>query len=136
MPAEQQPASLDSARQIKDLLRDVESLIRQEQSSVRHLPGQAETAAQQALRLTNFAIICIHLILAASTIAAEKPGPLPQTTFWDFPQDIVDEQYRELRDFYERQIRDAASRREAFSHQSPGDQRKRLRELTGAIDQP
>src|SRR2546427_6997490 len=79
--------------------------------------------------------ICF-LVLAASTLAAEKAGPLPQTALWNFPDNIVAEQYRELRDFYGRQIREAAPRREAFGRKTPDEQRKRLRELTGAIDQP
>src|SRR5262249_49585886 len=81
-------------------------------------------------------IIFAHLILAASVFAAEKPGPLPNTTPWDFPGHIVAEQYRELRDFYERQIQDAATTREAFSRKPPEGQRKLLSMLTGAIDQP
>ena len=64
----------------------------------------------------------------AAALAAEKPGPLPRTTLWDFPDTIVTEQYRELRDFYERQIRDSAPRREAFSRKAPEDQRKLLRD--------
>src|SRR5262249_44194933 len=81
-------------------------------------------------------IICAHLILAAAAFAAEKPGPLPRTALWEFPDNIVAEQYRELRDFYERRIREASSSREVFSRKPPDDQRKLLRELTGAIDQP
>src|SRR6266852_1053702 len=76
------------------------------------------------------------LFVAASSLAADKPGPLPQTSLWNFPPTIVDDQYRELRDFYERQIREAAPRREAFARKSPESQRKLLRELTGAIDPP
>jgi dienelactone hydrolase len=76
------------------------------------------------------------LFAAASSLAADKPGPLPQTSLWNFPATIVDDQYRELREFYERQIRDAAARREAFARKPPESQRKLLRELTGAIDQP
>jgi dienelactone hydrolase len=49
---------------------------------------------------------------------------------------MVADQYRELREFYELQIREAAPRREAFARNPPELQRKLLRELTGAIDQP
>ena len=49
---------------------------------------------------------------------------------------MVADQYRELREFYERQIREAAPRRDAFARNPPEAQRKLLRELTGAIDQP
>jgi dienelactone hydrolase len=76
------------------------------------------------------------IFAAATSLAADKTGPLPQTTLWNFPATIVDDQYRELREFYERQIRDAAPRRQAFARKPPELQRKLLRELTGAIDQP
>src|SRR5579862_6581450 len=76
------------------------------------------------------------LFTAAFTLVAAEPGPLPQTALWNFPSAIVDSQYRELREFYERQIQEAAPRRDAFAHNSPESQRKLLRELTGAIDQP
>ena len=76
------------------------------------------------------------LFAAASVLLAEKSGPLPQTTLWNFPSTIVDDQYRELREFYERQIREAGPRREAFASNPPEAQRKLLRELTGAVDQP
>ena len=76
------------------------------------------------------------LLLAAAALGTEQPGPLPQTILWNFPENIVADQYRELRQFYERRIRDAAPQRETFSRKTPDDQRKALRELTGAIDQP
>jgi dienelactone hydrolase len=79
--------------------------------------------------------VCLLLALAAP-LSADRPGPLPQTTLWDFPATIIEDQYRELRQFYERQIAEAAPRREAFAHQSPESQRKLLRELTGVADQP
>jgi hypothetical protein len=68
------------------------------------------------------------LFAAAIPLAASQPGPLPQTTLWDFPATIVDDQYRELREFYERQIREAASRRDAFAQKAPELQRRILRE--------
>ncbi|HYM13317.1 MAG TPA: hypothetical protein VEU62_21440, partial [Bryobacterales bacterium] len=76
------------------------------------------------------------LLLVAAALGAETPGPLPQTALWNFPDSIVEDQYRELREFYEREIREAAPRREAFSRESADTQRKRLRELTGTIDRP
>lgn len=79
--------------------------------------------------------VCLFL-LAAAALTGERPGPLPQTALWDFPDSIVADQYRELREFYELQIRNAAPRREAFSSQNPREQLKLLRELTGAIDPP
>ena len=100
----------------------------------------SNTDEHRSESLRSSASICVRLIcflvLAATALASEKPGPLPQTTLWDFPETIVNDQYRELRDFYERQIRDATPRQEAFSRKIPDDQRKLLRELTGAIDQP
>jgi hypothetical protein len=79
--------------------------------------------------------ICL-LLVATATLGADRPGPLPQSSLWDFPASIVDDQYRELRDFYERQITQAVAGREAFSRKAPEAQRKLLRELTGVIDQP
>ena len=46
---------------------------------------------------------------------------LPGTTRWEFPADIVADQYRELRDFYERQHHDAAGEREQFGRSSVED---------------
>ena len=80
--------------------------------------------------------LAIVLLAASAALGAGNSGPLPNTTLWSFPSTMVDDQYRELREFYERQIRDAAPRREAFGRQSPEVQRQRLRELTGAIDHP
>jgi dienelactone hydrolase len=74
--------------------------------------------------------------MAAIAFAAEQSGPLPQTRLWNFPESIVDDQYRELREFYEKQIREAEPERQAFSRSSFDVQRKLLRELTGAIDRP
>ena len=79
--------------------------------------------------------LCLLFAVTAS-LAANKPGPLPQTALWDFPPTMVSDQYRELREFYERQIHEATPRREAFARNPPEVQRKLLRELTGAIDQP
>ncbi len=72
----------------------------------------------------------------AMAAAAQKPGPLPQTAWWDFPEDIAAEQYQELRKFYERQIREAATERASFAQRSQEERRNLLRQITGAIDEP
>lgn len=81
-------------------------------------------------------IAWLPVLLAAAPLRADTPGPLPQSRLWDFPATIVEDQYRELRGFYERQILDAAAGREAFGRNPPEVQRKVLRELTGVVDQP
>ena len=70
----------------------------------------------------------------AGILSAQTPELLPGTTRWEFPSDIVADQYRELRNFYERQHRDAAGEREQFARLAVEDRRKRLAELTGVRD--
>ena len=103
-------------------------------SQFRHFDDDEPLPVRARLMLAARTALLAGFLTAA--LAAERPGPLPRTTLWDFPDTMVSEQYRELRDFYERQIRDSEPRRESFSKRSPEDRRKLLRELTGAIDQP
>ena len=49
-------------------------------------------------------------LVFASCVAWCAP-PLPNSTSWEFPQDIVAEQYRELRQYYERAISAARDKR-------------------------
>ena len=62
---------------------------------------------------------------------------LPGTSPWQFPADVTAEQYRELREFYERETREAGRERERYSAQAdPAAQRELLARLSGAIDAP
>lgn len=85
--------------------------------------------------VVNFKYTAVWAALVVS-LPAQTPELLPGTTRWEFPNDIVEEQYRELRTFYERQHRDAAEERERFARSPVGEQRKRLAELAGIKDDP
>lgn len=68
--------------------------------------------------------------------AQQRPGPLPGTTLWDFPNDIAAEQYRELRAFYEQRMAEAERERQQY-WQAAGTieaNREELRRTIGAID--
>ncbi|HZT33225.1 MAG TPA: prolyl oligopeptidase family serine peptidase [Bryobacteraceae bacterium] len=74
-------------------------------------------------------------IFSAALLAFEI---LPGTTPWNFPQDIVAEQYREMIGFYERQIAEAAARRHTFWEPAGAEaierNRAEFRRLIGAMD--
>lgn len=70
-------------------------------------------------------------LLCAAAGAAELPG----TTPWDFPKDIVAEQYLELRQYYERELARAASRRGRYWQRAEWQSnREELRRLLGVVD--
>src|SRR5438093_11159211 len=91
---------------------------------------------RKAIELKHAVAWVAALCGAAGTLFAQTPELLPGTARWEFPPDIVAEQYRELRDFYERQHRDAASERERFGHSPVDEQRRALAELAGVRDEP
>lgn len=73
----------------------------------------------------------IALLLSSEAYAA-APEVLPGSAVWNFPADIVAQQYSELRTFYERGIDRAAKTRRPPS--DPQRARSELRKLLGAID--
>ena len=86
---------------------------------------------QQTVRLPSaFTTLWLasHILLQAQT-----PAVLPGTTHWDAPQDILTEQYNELRLYFEKRIEDGAKQR--GQDQSPERIREELRRMTGAVDQ-
>ncbi|MCX6622636.1 MAG: hypothetical protein NTY38_16515, partial [Acidobacteria bacterium] len=64
-------------------------------------------------------------ILGAALLAAVLAGTEP----WEFPADIVAEQYGELRGWFEREIRDS------LAAGGPAASREEFRKRIGAIDQ-
>ena len=88
-------------------------------------------------------LACI-LTLCGALGAADMAPVLPGTSVWKFPPDIVSEQYREMRQFYERRIAEASQARrnlttantsspEAF-RQSIGSNLEFFRRMIGAVD--
>src|SRR3989442_87886 len=71
--------------------------------------------------------------LVAAKLYAEGPDTLPGSVRWNFPADIVAEQYGELRSYYEQEIASIAGQRRPFDDPEAG--RSELRRLIGAIDQ-
>jgi dienelactone hydrolase len=70
------------------------------------------------------------LMTVCCALRAAETGPLlPGTSTWQFPADIVSEQYREMREFYERRIA-AASRERSATTADPA----LFRRTIGAID--
>ena len=61
-----------------------------------------------------------------------QPDVLPGTARWDFPADIVDQQYAELEGYLDHEIRSALDHRQPFA--DPVAARNELRRLIGAID--
>ena len=53
-------------------------------------------------------------LLITGSLSAQTPKTLPNSAAWEFPTDIVAEQYKELRAFYEGRIGEAAAHRAAF----------------------
>src|SRR5436190_10376294 len=72
------------------------------------------------------------LFCAMGAGAATAPDTLPGTTRWDFPANIVDEQYAELRTYFEHKIAEAAKNRRPLSDVDAA--RRELRKLIGAND--
>ncbi len=74
----------------------------------------------------------------AGILLAAPPETLPGTSLWNFPADIATEQYTEMRDFYERQIAEAARLRTRFWEPAGPEtierNRREFRRITGAID--
>lgn len=71
--------------------------------------------------------LCTVLAVSAQALAAELAGAAP----WQFPRDIVAEQYTELRRYFERRIAEAAGRRPSLP---PEKLREELRRTIGAVD--
>jgi dienelactone hydrolase len=69
----------------------------------------------------------IPVLLVSVSLYGQTADTLPGTKLWQFPADIVAEQYRELRTYFEREIATAANKRPAAS-------RQRFRELIRATD--
>jgi dienelactone hydrolase len=69
--------------------------------------------------------------LAPAVLLAILPGTAP----WDFPKDIVAEQYRELKSYFERKLSEAAAARSRYwQSDSQQENREELRRLLGAND--
>jgi dienelactone hydrolase len=66
-------------------------------------------------------------------ILAQPAERLPGTAQWDFPQDIVAEQYTELRRYFETRIAEASERRR-FATRDSKAVREDLRRMIGAVD--
>ncbi|PYV23149.1 MAG: hypothetical protein DMG27_16440 [Acidobacteria bacterium] len=56
-------------------------------------------------------LICVLVLLATTIRAAESAPKLPGSSLWALPPDIAEEQYAEMRSFYEGQITEAARKR-------------------------
>lgn len=75
-----------------------------------------------------------------SPVRAQSPGELPNSTHWDFPPDIVNEQYVELRGYFEARIEEAAKQRGQFWQSAAWDEtvqqnRGHFRRMIGAVEQ-
>ena len=85
---------------------------------------------------TRTAVLLGACLLAGRLGAATDT--LPGTTFWNFPQDIADEQYREMRDFYEKQIAEASRERHQYWDRANAEglarNRDVFRKTIGAVD--
>jgi dienelactone hydrolase len=68
----------------------------------------------------------------AALLTGAQPDVLPGTSRWNFPADIVAEQYAELDRYLDREIRSALEQRQPFT--DPVAARRDLRRLIGAID--
>ena len=82
------------------------------------------------------------LLIAACALPglyAETARTLPNSTRWEFPADIVAEQYSELRAFYEREISKAAAARSQYWagddwNAVVRENREHFRRMLGATD--
>ncbi len=72
----------------------------------------------------------VALLLSITPSLLGQDAILPGTKPWNFPQDIVAEQYQELRAYYERLIAEAARKRELLK-----PDREEFRRMIGAVDQ-
>lgn len=79
------------------------------------------------LRLPGVLSLCAVLCTAAA------PERLPGSRAWTYPEDIVAEQYRELRTYYEREIERLSSARPPLG--DIGAARREFKALIGAIDE-
>lgn len=84
--------------------------------------------------MRNSLFVFLALLLP---VRAQSPGDLPGTTRWDFPPDIVTEQYVELRRYFEARIDEAAQHRSRFweGAQAVEQRRLELRRMIGAVEQ-
>lgn len=71
-------------------------------------------------------------LFASAVLCAQSADTLPETKPWQFPADIVAEQYRELRGYFEREIARLAAQRRPFPDGSVA--RQKFRELIQATD--
>src|SRR2546426_1107028 len=89
-------------------------------------------------------LICVLVLLATTIRAAESAPKLPGSSLWALPPDIAEEQYAEMRGFYEAQITEAARNRsrlwnldtssvEAF-RKSIAPHVEEFRKMIGAVD--
>ncbi len=91
--------------------------------------------------MRNFLFAFLGLCLVAlPPVRAQSPGELPGTARWDFPPDIVTEQYMELRRYFEARIDEAAQQRSRFWEGAGWNQtvernRQELRRMIGAVEQ-
>ena len=84
--------------------------------------------------MRNSLFVLLALLLP---LRAQSPGDLPGTARWDFPPDIVTEQYVELRRYFEARIDEAAKQRSHFWEGAPTveQNRQELRRMIGAVEQ-
>lgn len=99
--------------------------------TLRLLPNSCRPAAG-CLRVF-FTLVGLWLTLQPS-ILAQRSATLPGTDHWNFPQDIVAEQYAELRRYFEARIAEAAAQRGRSVYQAE-EVRRELRRRIGAVDQ-
>jgi len=90
--------------------------------------------------ISNLLVALFGLCLALPTVVrAQSPDTLPGTAYWDFPQDIVTQQYTELRGYFEARIEAARERGRFWDgadwNQTVERNRDELRRMIGAVEQ-
>jgi dienelactone hydrolase len=76
--------------------------------------------------------LLLSTLIVTTLLSAAQPDVLPGTSRWDFPADIVAEQYAELEGYLNAEIRLALDKRQPFTDIAGA--REELRRMIGAID--
>ncbi|HWB97389.1 MAG TPA: dienelactone hydrolase family protein [Bryobacteraceae bacterium] len=83
--------------------------------------------------------VLVLCVISWPAVQAQSPAALSGTSPWDFPRDIVSEQYGELRHYFEERIQDAARERSRYwegdRDQVVARNREQLRQIIGAVEQ-